>query len=814
MSDCYHCGLPVPAGANYEVLINDQPQPMCCPGCQAVATAIIDGGLARFYQYRSNPAERPEADNLKAYEGYDLPELQRDIVENAPQGRLSISLVIGGITCAACAWLIEKHLLKQPGVESVRVNVTRHQCTVVWRPEEVQLSRIFYLLAEIGYEATPVHDPRVTELRQRENRRFLQRLGVAGIGMMQTGMVAIGLHFGSFQGMEEGWQYLLRWVSLLFATPVVLFSAQPFFKAAWRSLKVRTLTMDVSVSLAIGLAYLASLWATLARTGEVYFDSVVMFTFFLLLGRYLEMNVRHRNAVNVENMGQLLPMVALRVEPDGDKAVPTRVLAEGDLIRVGSGEIIPCDGDVEEGRSAVVEALLTGESVPVVKDRGDSVSAGTCNTAHPLLVRVTAVGQQTRLFSILKLTERASSERPRVAALADGIAGYFVAIVLIISAATAFYWWQHAPDEALWITLSVLVVTCPCALSLATPSALTVAAGLLRRRGFLINRSHVLEILADADHIVFDKTGTLTDGKMTVAGVTPVGDIGVEQSLSLAAALELGTNHPIAEAFRDFAREQSATAVEQHIGAGISGIIDDKRVAIGKPEFVAELFEIKLPPNPPAEPGKLILLLADETRALAWIYLQDQVRAEAAGVVDHLVCSGLEPILCSGDRSKSVAAIARKLSILDWHGDMSPEDKLETVRRLQKQGGKVVMVGDGINDVPVLSGADVSVAMANAADFAKIQADSVLLSGNLESLAVAVDIAKKTRQIIWQNLSWALIYNLFALPLAVMGMVPPWAAAIGMSASSLLVVSNALRLGRSKQPSWSQQMTYVRALDG
>ncbi len=812
MSGCYHCGLPVPAGASYTVLVGGQQRQMCCPGCQAVATAIVDGGLGRFYQYRSSNAQKPESEQARAYEGYDLPEVQKDIVETTPAGRLTIRLVIGGITCAACAWLIEKHLSKQPGVESVRVNVTQHQCRVEWDPEQIRLSRIFYELAAIGYEARPLHDSQVAELRQQENKRFLQRLGLAGLGMMQTGMVATGLYFGAFQGMDADWKNLLRWVGLFFATPVVLFSAQPFFIAAWRSLKVRSLTMDVSVSLAIGLAYSASLWATLTQSGEVYFDSVVMFTFFLSLGRYLEMNVRHRNAASVENMGQLLPLVALRVEPEGDRAVPVRMLAKGDLVRIGAGDIIPCDGEVEEGRSAVIEALLTGEPQPVAKRKGDVVSAGTCNTEHPLLVRVQAVGVETRLSAILNLTEEAGSQRPRIATVADSIAGYFVAAVLLISVATALYWWQQAPAEALWITLSVLVVTCPCALSLATPSALTVAAGELQRSGFLINRSHVLETLAVADHVVFDKTGTLTSGIMSVAGVMPLADIGCEKVLALSAALELGSNHPIARAFPVEDSEERATGLQQYIGEGISGIINGTHTAIGKAEFVAQLFDQPLPPSPPVEPGQILLLLADETGLLAWIYLQDQVRPETAAVIERMARKGLKLLLCSGDRSASVEAIARDLSIPSCKGDMTPEQKLETVRQLQKEGGRVVMVGDGINDVPVLSGADVSVAMGGAADFAQIHADSVLLSGNLETLVVAIETARKARHIIWQNLGWALLYNLFALPLAVAGMVPPWAAAIGMSASSLLVVTNALRLGRAPSEAVDKE-EYVKALN-
>lgn len=797
INSCFHCGLSMPAGVDINVMIAGQDRPVCCYGCQAVASAIVDGGLSRFYQYRSANAERPDDNKNNAFDGYDLPAVQADVVEPLDDGRLRIRLLLSGITCAACAWLIEKYLGRLQGIERVRVNVTQHHCTVEWRSDVIKLSEIFQALHNIGYQATPLTDSNVGELRRRENRRFLQRLGVAGLGMMQVGMVAIALYAGAFQGMDPIWENYLRWISLLFVTPVVLFSAQPFFRAAWRSLQLRSLTMDVSVSLAIGLAFGASCWATWNRSGEVYFDSVAMFTFFLLLGRYLEMNMRHRNATDNENMEQLLPVVVMRIETDGSEAaMPVRLLQAGDIIRVGAGDILPCDGEVVEGKSAVVEAMLTGEPQPILKNLGDTVSAGTCNSEHPLKIRVTAVGLQTRLSAILSLTDEASSERPKLVALADRMAGYFVATVLLIAAVSAFFWWQQSPQQALWITISVLVVTCPCALSLATPAALAVATGALRRNGFLVSRGHVLETLASADRIVFDKTGTLTTADMAVLKLLPLVDTTSDQLLSLAAALETGSSHPIANAFHHISVKPAVTELRQHIAEGVSATIGGVEHALGKPQFVASLLGILVPSAPPVEPGQTLLLLANTENPLGWIILQDQLRDNAAEVIDALKAKGIEPLLYSGDRVATVSAMADQLAISQWQGEMSPADKLQSVRQLQQQGHKVIMVGDGINDVPVLSGADVSIAMGSAADFAQVHADSVLLSGNLQTLVSVVTLARRTRQIVRQNLSWALLYNLVALPLAVMGFVPPWAAAIGMSASSLLVVVNALRLGK------------------
>ncbi len=791
---CYHCGLPVPTNSNFTVEIAGESRDMCCPGCQAVATAICDGGLSRFYQYRASNASRPDLTKHTALEAYDLPEVQADYVEQLANGHRQIQLLVGGITCAACAWLIEHHLKKQSGIVTVNVNVTNHRALVEWDSNQIKLSQLLSAFMAIGYDARPASDEEARQLRQHENRRFIQRLGVAGFGMMQAGMLAVGLYAGAFQGMDPEWENYLRWVSLIIALPVVLFSSFPFFQASLRSLRVAHLTMDVPVSLAIGLAFFASCWATVTRTGEVYFDSVAMFTFFLLLGRYLEMRVRHRNDTHAEGMGQLLPPTTIRISEQGEEAVPVKALQSGDLIRIAAGDTIPCDGEIHEGASSVVEAVLTGEQLPVCKRQGDLVSAGTVNSESPLLVRVLAVGNQTRLSAILRLVEQAKTEKPVQVALADRVAGHFVLAVLIVAAVVALWWWQHQPEQALWVVLSVLVVTCPCALSLATPAAMAVATGELRRRGFLVSRGHVLEVLSSADQLIFDKTGTLTLGNMSIVGVIPLSETPPERLLSLAAGLETGSRHPIAKAFTDISDKAQAREVKQEVGAGIAGTIEKTRYAIGQSNYIAGLFGLEIPSLPAVNSDQLPLLLADENRSLGWVLLQDELRPGAAQAIDKLKAQGIEVSLLSGDRPATVDEMAERLGVVHRYGGMSPQQKLEHANKLQKAGHRVIMVGDGINDVPVLSGADASVALGDATDFARIHADSILLSSNLDTLPQAIALARRTRRVIQQNLGWALFYNLLALPLAAAGMIPPWAAAIGMSVSSLLVVLNALRL--------------------
>ena len=794
MADCFHCSLPIPANDPYRLEIDGEEQSFCCTGCLAIASAIVEGGLENFYQFRSEMGVRPDA-NRQEFQAYDLPDVQQEFVDTLENtGEKQAALLLEGITCAACVWLIEHHLSALEGITSVRVNATTHRCLVTWNPEHLQLSAIMQSLDDIGYQPHPASNEKQQVLRETENRRALMRLGVAGFGMMQVGMVAVGL----YSGADEDWVGYLRWLSLIIATPVVFFAAQPFFSAALRSLKSRHLTMDVSVSLAIGGAYLASCWATLTHGGEVYFDSVSMFTFFLLWGRYLEMRVRHRNGIDTDKLAQVLPVTATRKGADGEfESVPIKQLQVGDWILVPSGTHLPCDGTVLEGCSGVVETLITGEPDAVAKQPGDQVIAGTLNTDSPLHIEVSAVGRQTKLSAIESLVEQAQQEKPSQVALADRLAGYFVGFVLVVAASVATAWWYVDSSKALWVTLSVLVVTCPCALSLASPTALTVAVAWLRQQGLLVTKGHVMEGLNQIDRVIFDKTGTLTVGRPQLVQVLTVAAGGSleedhedrkNQLLAWCAALEQGSTHPIARAFEPYATHIAADNIRQTTGEGVEGEIDGQPIKLGKPQFVG------VDQQPPT--GGQWLALGSNGQLLAWIRLQDQLRDTAVPMVEALRKRGLQLELLSGDGEASVELVASQLGISQWKADQSPADKLSHLKAIQNQGGKVLMVGDGINDVPVLSSAFVSVAMGGATDLAQTQADGVLLNSNLMTLDAGFDCAARTRQIIRQNLGWALCYNVSALPLAALALIPPWAAAIGMSASSLIVLLNALRINR------------------
>lgn len=817
--ECYHCGLPVQDKNEFVYDIAQQSQSFCCAGCQAVAALIHQGGLDQFYKYRSELNKKPD-ERVNDYAMFDNDEVQESFVVNDNNTKIA-DLLLDGITCAACVWLIEKYLLSFDGVKKVSVNVVTHQCTLVWDTNSQPLSQLMRALEQIGYRPQPFTQKRQQQQQQTQQRKLLLRLGLAGFGMMQVGMVAVALYAGEFQGMDYNLEQLFRWLSLLVATPIVLFSAQPFWMSAWRSLKRRHLTMDVPVSLAITLAYLASFWATIAANGEVYFDSIAMFTFFLLLGRYLEIRLRYSNQQLTGMAAQLLPISVTCVHDEiNESQIPLVELQIGQHVRIINGDTIPCDGRVISGKSSVVESLLTGEVKPVSKIAGDSVIAGTVNTDGTLIVEVMAVGSRTRLSMISQLVQQAEKSKPAMQMLADRVASYFVAVVLLSSALVFTYWWNVEPESALWVTLSVLVVTCPCALSLATPTALTASVAMMRKMGLLVLKSHVIETITHIDKVIFDKTGTLTHGEPVIMAVELVGAgtfkennnkpgiqsdvqqgklIDEDTVLSIAASLEQGSSHPIARAFDNVENRFGIVDQEIFTGEGVCGDINGDYYRLGKPGF-AKLTGEKSANTKFDEPLVTFedektsqwLLLTKNGCELAWIGLSDQLRGSAIGCVAQLKAKGIQVEILSGDNYASVKSIADKLEV-NFHAEQMPEDKLNYVKSQQKKH-HLMMVGDGINDVPVMAGADLSIAMDSATDFARTHADSVLLHNNLTLLPKIITLADKTKKIIKQNITWAIAYNLSALPLAAMGYLPPYLAAIGMSASSLIVLLNALRL--------------------
>ena len=798
MSDaqCFHCGEPVPSGTHYPVQFLAEVKPACCRGCQAVAQTIIDSGNADYYRLRTDLPKTPEAalEEFKQLKLYDLPEVQQSFVK--VEGEIhEASLILEGIVCAACVWLNERHLKQLPGVLSAEINFSTHRARVRWDNGRIQLSEILHAVQEIGYLAYPFDTGRQEELFRKERNTAIRRLAIAGLGMMQVMMYAIPVYLADEGSMGQDIEALMRFASLILTTPVVFYSAWPFFQGAWRDLKLKRAGMDVPVALGVGAAYAASIYGTFTSSADVYFDSVTMFVFFLLTGRFLEMNARKRSAEAAESLVKLIPAAATRLPgwPDRREELVAAVkLTPGDHVLIGAGDSFPADGIVVEGRSSVDESLLTGESHPLAKHEGSLVIGGTINLSSPLVVKVDKIGADTVLSGIVRLLDRALAEKPRLAMLADRVASWFVLALLLVAAAVAGIWYLVDASRAFWITVSVLVVSCPCALALATPTALTAALGRLTRMGLLSTRGHALETLARATDFVFDKTGTLTTGEFRLLETVPLG-CGKERALALAAALEQSSSHPVAAVLRDAAGETALAASQLHYfpGQGVQGLIDGRPYRLGTPGFIGAKPGLDAP-------GMTVIGLAEAGKAIAWFGLGDEPRPQAAELVARLKTMGVRLHLLSGDRPENVEALARQLGIEHARGGMLPEDKLQAVKALQDQGAIVAMTGDGVNDAPVLAQAQVSVAIDQGAEAAQAAADMVLLSSELSRLADGVRIARKTQTVIKQNLVWSLIYNVVAIPAAALGYVTPWLAGIGMSLSSLLVVLNAMRLSGYK----------------
>jgi len=799
---CYHCGQPLPRGIDLKVVVDGCAQPMCCRGCQAVAEAIVAGGLTDYYRFRteSAPTARETVPEfLRQSTVYDNPAVQKSFVRQTGGEEREASLILEGIVCAACVWLNEQHLARLPGVLVVSINYATHRARVRWDESRVHLSRILQAVSEIGYLAHPYDPGRAQEILERERHLQLRRLAVAAAFGMQVMILAVALYAGAFTGIETEYKNLFHWLSLALTLPVLGYSAQPFFQSAWRDLQRKRVGMDVPVSLGLVIAFAGSVWATLTGQGEVYYDSVAMFVFFLLTGRYFELAGRKRAAEVSEALVHMLPVTATRLVNGEQIAVPVIELNGGDLVLVRPGESVPADGHVQSGRSSVDESLLTGESLPLAKMPGATLIGGSINIESPLTMRVDKTGEDTVLSAILRLLHRAQTEKPAIAAAADRAAAWFVARVLLLAAGVALFWILYDPARWLPITIAVLVVTCPCALSLATPTAITAATGSLMRRGLVTTRGHALETLARANTFVFDKTGTLTYGRLNLLDTHTYSPLGASECLALAAALEQHSEHPIARALRTTVEEMrhTATDVSSTPGAGLSGAINGQRYFLGTAAFLRETPGIQVRDEDLATlraDGNTLVLLSDAEQLLAAFVIGDEVRDGARTLVAELQRQGKRVLLLTGDHPGAARRVARETGISEVEADLRPHDKLARVHALADQGAIVAMVGDGVNDAAALAAAHVSVAMGGGTQIAAASADMILLSEHLPHLAEAVRVAGKTLRIIRQNMAWAVGYNLIALPFAAIGLVAPWMAALGMSASSLIVVANALRL--------------------
>ena len=900
---CFHCGDPVPKPPFHTEILGKSRE-MCCMGCQLAAQSIVEAGLEQYYLDRSEinrTASLPT--QLTRLEVYDHDEIKSQFVY-AQDGLSVAELSVNNLRCAACTWLIESRLDELEGISKCQVNLTNQRMRVIWNEDKLPISRILAVINEIGYDAKPYRQDTHEAMLARHNNQMLLRLGIAALGSMQAMMYAVALYFGEYSDMLIFQRDFLRWVSLFVSTPVFFYAGIPFFTSAWSAIRARQVNMDVPVSLALIITFFASLYATITGQGETYYDSVSMFIFFLLAGRYIEHNARLKAATMANDLVVVEPVLVQKVAEDksaaerilqqirdnasqqsdaienevkkasdattemmpnfmkgvdanvhqltsgiaqdwqqsrhqqnvtaqleGDVASKQMVTAHslqvGDIILIEAGSEIISDGILLSPTATVSQSLLTGEGDLIIKSQGDYIVGGAQNDSQPFEMLVTALPKDSQIGLIDRLMNRAMSEKPKLAQQADKLARWFVARILVLSVLVFVGWYIVDPSQAIWATVAVLVATCPCALSLATPIALTVSTNRLASYGFLTTRGHTLQTLAEITHVAFDKTGTLTYGKPNLLNIEIIEPVNQTDSdnlasttqkdklLAIAAALEVGSRHPIAHALLTAAYQlhlPPTRAMQHYPAGGVEAMIDGMVYRIGHVNFALDKTsgsanEVNtnndLNIDLVAQRASSVVVLSSqkpdtkEWQALACFYFNDKVRDSTQAMLDTLKGLGIESVMLTGDPSPQALVMAENLGIQSAYNGLSPTDKVNHIQQLQSKGAVVLMVGDGINDAPVLAAADVSTSIAGAADLAQVSSDSIILNGQIEAITAAKRISDKTERIIKQNFRWALAYNSIVLTPAALGYVPPWLAAIGMSLSSLFVVLNALRLKRA-----------------
>jgi Cu2+-exporting ATPase len=802
---CYHCGGDLSSDSSYQAELGGVPRLFCCAGCMAIAHTIHGQGLESFYARRIPLGSKPEnstglldqvPDHLLAYDDPVL--LERFTRMTSHQGELETTLRLEKIRCAACVWLNEQHLRRLSGVKDVQINYVTQRATVIFYPNKIQLSGLLHAVEQIGYGAWPFEPSEAADQSKKERHQFLMRLGVALLGMMQVMMYAWPTYTGAEDLLSEH-ALLLGWTSWALTVPVIFYSAGPMFVAAWHSIRLFTKTkmlgMDVPVALAIGLAFVAGTINLVTNMGQSYFDSITMFVAFLLGARYVELLARQDAQGGAEALAKQLPATCQRLDnhPKSNvaKSVPVVRCMVGDVLRISPGEIIPVDGILLSGESQLDESLLSGESRPIAKKIGDLLYAGSHNIVSPILMKVEAVGQRTRIAGIAALLDKALQAKPEVVGLAEKWAGYFVVFLMMASLFTALTWLYLDANRAWEVSVAVLVASCPCALSLATPAAMAAAQGAVTKLGLLVVCGHVMEVLSKTTDLVLDKTGTLTTGNPKLQKILQVrSDYTPKRALAVALAMELGQKHPLAQAISQAAESQQVepAILSDECFSELGKGLRSGNLRLGSRTWVGINEQEK------HDDQSSSVYLSDEKGLIAVFALLDTARDGAQELIDAAKKKGIHVHLVSGDDAQTVAWWARYFGIDDHVGGALPEDKLRFIEKLQASGKTVWAVGDGVNDAPFLAKANISVAVGSGAPLAQAGADAVLTSESLKPLTQALALADKTRSIMQQNLTWAFVYNMVAIPIAMMGWVNPWVAGIGMSLSSLAVTLNAWRL--------------------
>jgi len=803
-ASCFHCGLPVTDSNRVEKNIQNIKREFCCHGCSSVCEMIYDSGLEGFYQRTpdgqllSPPPEPPQETGL-----YDIDEIQSEFVHELGNIR-DMHLIVEGIHCSACVWLIERSLAKLPGIIDVKVNLANKRLFVRWDNTQNKISNIIEHLGNIGYAATPFNPESAEGSIKKQNRALLLRMAFAAFTMMNLLWVSIALYSGADQGE---FKQLFQWVGFMLATPTLLYSGWPFLKGAWTGIRHLNLTMDVPIAIGATATYSYSVFVTVsqASVGEVYYDTVVNFIFVILVGRFLEAKSKRHAVAATQRLMDLQPRVANVLRDNETHIVPIRAIMLDETILVKPGEKVPVDGLVLSGESSIDEALLSGESVPVKKLPGDTLSAGTVNLESTLTVKVTATLRNTSLGKIISLVEEAQASKAPIQCIADQIVPWFVAVTLLLSTLTFTYWYSTGIEFALMAATSVLIITCPCAFGLATPMSIAVASGLAARNGLLIKNGAVLEYLSSIQHFVFDKTGTLTEGRMRVKDiVSSVTD--KQQLLSRVSHIESLSEHNIASAITRQAKAEGINFDPQKVsnfenlpGYGVRGELDNECIIVGNIKWL-EKNNIQIDNHfieqaaEQENKGTSCIHIAINTEHTGFIAIADQLKPDAKILIQNLRDSGIELTLLSGDKKAVAQAIADELGGMNVIAEVLPGEKDQMIQNLQKQGQRVAMIGDGVNDAPALIRADVGIAIGSGTDVSMESADIVLLSNELDKIRLAADLSRRTLRTIRQNIGMSIAYNIVMVPLAMMAFITPLFAAIAMPFSSLAVIGNASRI--------------------
>lgn len=791
---CAHCQLPVPAG----LVLPEATHQFCCTGCSTVWQLLHAEGLEAFYQICQSVNSRPiqASTTPEDYSEFDDPNFQSMYVRQLPSGFSEVRLMLEGMHCAACVWLVEKLPLFCTGVQNCQAQLLSRQVLIRWNPAQVPLSLIARQLAQFGYASHPASDAHRASLHRKEMRQHLLKLGIAGLCAGNSMLLAFALYGGLFNGISHEHETILRWVSAGLGVIALIWPGATFFRGAWQALRARTPHMDVSLAIGLGAGGLMGLHNTITGSGEIYFDSLCMLIFVLLIGRFLQYRQQQRAAESLSLLRSLTPRVAFRVTATGMERVPTISLQPGDEVEVRVGDLVPADGVVLAGQSSLDQSLLTGESVGVPIQPGDVVTAGATNLSSVLRIRVAAIGKNSRIGRLMDLVESASLAQTPIVELANRVSGYFIYLVLTLAVLTLGLWWQSGADIAINHTIALLIVACPCALGLATPMTIAIAQGRAARNKILIRRGDVFELLSQPGLVWLDKTGTITEGKVTLKDWQ-----GEERLIPLVLAVEKGIVHPLAASLvaalqARVGKVTPTTCEEQryHPGHGVEGRVAGRHIVVGS-RFMMERCQIAIPVSVEEIVSNWLRLgwtpiyIASDGKLVAQAALGDAIRSDAASCLQSLQQSGWQVGILSGDHLSIVQQVAEQLGIPEdmAQGEVTPERKLEIIQRCRRQYGTVVMVGDGVNDAAALAAASVGVAVQGGAEVALQAAPVYLGQPGLAPLVDLMEGSRRTLTAIKRGLTVSLGYNLTAIGLAVAGCITPLLAAILMPISSLSV---------------------------